>query len=152
MKRTSTPDSIFERLAQAITPAELGLQQRSRLRDRIRAAVASSAPPPGTRTLRAADGEWTEIAPLVLQKVLRLDRAARSQTVLIRMQPGSSLHAHVHTQEEECYVVEGEISIGAHRLRAGDMHVAAPGSQHAIISTRTGALLMVRSEISELQT
>lgn len=82
-----------------------------------------------------------------MQKVLRLDRAANSQTVLIRMQPGASLHAHAHTQEEECYVVEGEITIGTHHLRAGDMHMAAAASHHDVISTRTGALLMVRSEI-----
>lgn len=53
----------------------------------------------------------------------------------------------VHTQEEERLVLEGEIEIGDHILRKGDLLIARPGARHAPITTRTGALLWVNSEI-----
>ncbi len=66
---------------------------------------------------------------------------------MFRLQPGSVVVAHGHTQEEECLVLEGEIEIGGHVLRKGDLHIARPGACHAPITTRTGALLWVTSEI-----
>ena len=67
-------------------------------------------------------------------------------TAFIRMQPGSTLDAHFHTQTEECLIVEGEIFIGAHRLCALDMHVAAGGTAHAPITSPRGALILVRAQ------
>ena len=53
---------------------------------------------------------------------------------------------HHHTQTEECLVIEGEIFIGYHCLRAGDMHVASCGSEHAMITSPRGALMLVRGQ------
>ena len=72
---------------------------------------------------------------------------APNQTVLLRLQPNAVLHGHPHTLEEECLVLEGEISIGDHVIRQGDMHIAEPGCEHPDLTTTAGALLMVRSEI-----
>ena len=52
-----------------------------------------------------------------------------------------------HTQEEECVVLEGEVLIGEHCFRAGDVHIARPGATHVGLRTRTGCLLYIRSEI-----
>jgi hypothetical protein len=54
--------------------------------------------------------------------------------------------ARAHTQDEECLVLEGEVFIGEHRIAQGDLHVAGPDSHYRDITTRTGAMLMVRSE------
>ena len=66
--------------------------------------------------------------------------------------PGSSGSAFVrgdtskldaHADDEECLVLEGEVSVGDLRLRAGDFHVAARGSQHPRLESRPGALLLL---------
>ncbi len=43
-------------------------------------------------------------------------------------------------------MLEGECQIGTHRLVAGDVHVATAGSWHESLTTRTGALVLVRGE------
>lgn len=158
-------EAMIGALAQAIRPVELTATERSRLKERVLAAArrtertttdaasvqdvprAQDAAPPGTFTLRAEQGEWQRVSDLVQVKVLRRNAARNDQTVLIRMLAGSEIVAHPHSQEEECLVLEGEIEIGGHRLRQGDMHVAAAGTHHARIRSRSGALLLVRSEI-----
>lgn len=69
--------------------------------------------------------------------------------MLVRMMPGGGVDAHSHEREEECFVIEGEIEIGDHCLRHGDMHIAPAGTAHRRILSRTGALLLVRGEISD---
>jgi quercetin dioxygenase-like cupin family protein len=103
--------------------------------------------PPGTVTIRAADMQWVTAGPGIEVKVLRADHERRDQTVLIRMQPGAVVVGHPHTQDEECWVLEGEVLIGSHRLGQGDMHVARAGAVHAAIHAPGGALLMIRSEM-----
>ncbi|NJO12298.1 MAG: cupin domain-containing protein [Gammaproteobacteria bacterium] len=80
-------------------------------------------------------------------RVVRRDAQTQRQTVMFRLQPGAVVVAHGHTQEEECLVLEGEIEIAGHVLRKGDLHIARPGARHAPITTRTGAVLWVTSEI-----
>jgi hypothetical protein len=103
--------------------------------------------PPGTRTLRADEGDWRTLAPGVDIKLLRRDQATGNMTAYIRMMPGSSLGAHHHAHDEECFLVAGEILVGTHRLCATDMHVAAAGSSHAEITSPRGALLIVRTHL-----
>jgi hypothetical protein len=49
--------------------------------------------------------------------------------------------------QEIVWVIEGEVRIGDHIIRAGDLHVAAPGSHHEDFRTTTGALVLIRSHI-----
>jgi len=133
-------------LASAIAPAELSQADRDGMRDRIMRRIRDEAPP-GTATIRAADMQWQSVGPGVELKILRADRERNDQTVLLRMQPGAVVVGHAHTQEEECFVLEGEVFIGSHRLGQGDMHVARPGVVHEPIRAPRGALLMIRSEM-----
>jgi anti-sigma factor ChrR (cupin superfamily) len=133
-------------LAAAIAPAELAQADRTSMHERIMARVQDAAPA-GTMTIRAGQMRWINAGPGVEVKVLRVDRERNDQTVLIRMQPGSVVVGHPHTQEEECFVLEGEIFVGDHRLSQGDMHVARPGVVHPPIHAPRGALLMIRSEL-----
>jgi len=145
-----SPESIDERLAgrlaAGLQPVELGANRRSRLRHRILDRVLDPAPE-GTFTLRAADPSWSAFNDRVEVRFLRRDLALGDQTILIRMHPGAVIDAHSHAMEEECYVIDGEIEIGNHRLRRGDMHVASRGAKHERIRSATGALLLVRGEI-----
>jgi quercetin dioxygenase-like cupin family protein len=141
----SLPDSLVETLAHALVPRELGAQQRERLRSRVLKQSRDSVPQ-GTSTLRTDAKSWITVAPFIQMKVLRRDEAAGNQTVLIRMQPGGVIPAHRHSQEEEFLVLEGECHVGAHRLCAGDVHVASAGSRHEEVTTRTGVLALLRGE------
>ena len=148
--RRKAPDVIDSALADALAaglqPAELGVSQRSSLRDRILERIRDPAPE-GTSTLRAGEVEWVALNDLVQIRVLRQDESRGDRTMLVRMLPGGVIDAHAHTREEECFVIEGEVEIGDHRLRSGDMHVARSGTAHQRLLSRTGALLLVRGEI-----
>ena len=142
----SDPTSdVFEQLASALEPAEASDAQRSRMRARIGELVAAQVLA-GMTTLRAADGEWRAVNPLVEIKVLRVDPVAGNRTALIRVAPGGMMPRHRHSQDEEFIVLEGECRIGALRLVAGDAHFASAGSWHDDITTETGVLVLLRGE------
>jgi hypothetical protein len=54
---------------------------------------------------------------------------------------------HSHNQEEDCLVLEGEVTVGEHVMRSGDWQRAQPGSTHADFWSKAGCLLFIRSEI-----
>ena len=133
-------------LAGAVKPAEIRAEQRERMRARILRRVREPAPE-HTYTLRLAEVEWVRTSPTTEIKVVRRDWENNNQSILMRLAAGAEIPAHSHTQEEECVVLEGEVMIGEHTFRAGDVHVALPGATHSDLRTRTGCLLYIRSEI-----
>ena len=138
-------ESMQRAFAFAMRPAELTAEQRERLRRRIleRARDQTSE---GTRTLRATEGEWIEIRPFVEVRELCRDDASGMHTSLVRIRPGGVIPAHRHERDEECIVLEGEFEIGSHKLCAGDVHIAAAGSWHEQVTSRNGALVLLRGE------
>lgn len=139
------PEATVETLAHGLAPLELGTQQRERLRARVLQQSRDSTPE-GTTTLRSDPQSWISVAPCMQIKVLRRDELGGNQTVLIRMQPGGVIPAHQHHHEEEFVVLEGECHIGAHRLCAGDVHIASAGSFHDAVTTQIGVVALVRGE------
>jgi quercetin dioxygenase-like cupin family protein len=142
-EKEESPDRTFEALALALQPTELRESVRRRLRERVLQQVRDTI---ATRTVRAGEAEWIEIAPFIQMKLLRRDEAAGNQTALMRMQPGGVVPPHRHAHEEEFVVLEGECHIGDLKLSAGDAHVAAAGSWHDAVTTRTGVLVLLRGE------
>jgi quercetin dioxygenase-like cupin family protein len=136
---------LQDALAAAVQPAELGIELRDRMRRRT-LELAREQSPAGTRTLRAAEAEWIEVAPFVEVRELRRDEVAGMHTSLMRMRPGGMVPAHRHEREEEFIVLEGECYIGTHRLVAGDVHIAAAGTLHEPVTTQTGVLVLLRGE------
>ena len=139
------PLDLQDSLAAAVQPAELGTAQRSRMRQRV-IELAREQAPEGTRTLRAGETAWVEIAPFVEVRELSRDEAAGMHTSLLRMRPGGTIPAHRHEREEEFIVLEGECYIGTHRLVAGDVHIAAAGSWHDTVTTESGVVVLLRGE------
>jgi quercetin dioxygenase-like cupin family protein len=139
-----TDAQVFERVALALQPSELS-EQRSDLRQRVlnRAREQSAA---GTVTIRSDGVGWIPLSATVQIKVLRCDKVAGNQTILMRVAAGGMIPRHQHAQEEEFIVLEGECHIGTHRLGAGDAHIAATGSWHEDITTQSGTLVLVRGE------
>ncbi len=134
--------SIFVQLALATTPDAPA--RREALRARVLRDAFDGAPPAATVTFRAADRAWYPIAPGVDIKLLG-PGVAGCMTSLVRMAAGASFASHEHPMHEECLVVCGEIRIGAHRLRAGDLHIARAGTTHEVTFAPASALLFVRT-------
>jgi len=117
--------------------------------DRIKARIATEAKPapnaahPGSRTVRAAEGKWEFMAPGIERKVLSFDRVRKRVTLLIRAQAGAEFPAHDHDEDEESYLLSGDLSFGDLLLNAGDYHLARPGERHPVARTKGGCMLLV---------
>lgn len=95
-------------------------------------------------------GTWEKTAiPGVLVKKLHVDPVADRVTMLIRMAPGTSYPAHRHGGPEDCYVIEGDLSVGDLKMRAGDYQRADGGSRHVVQSTEGGCLLFLTSSLND---
>jgi anti-sigma factor ChrR (cupin superfamily) len=116
--------------------------------DRIKAAIAASgAPtasgPAGSRTVRAGEGQWEPFSPGIERKVLSFDRARKRVTLLIRAQAGAEFPAHDHDDDEQSYVLSGDLMFDDLVLQAGDYHLARAGERHPVARTRGGCMLLV---------
>lgn len=119
--------------------------------DRIKAAIAESTKPKasandnlaGSRTVRASEGKWEALCPGIERKVLWFDREKKRITFLIRAQPGAEFPAHQHDDDEEAYVLSGDLSFDDLVLGAGDYHLARPGVSHPVGRTKGGCMLLV---------
>ena len=118
--------------------------------DRIRAAigrqdVSRQAPapgPPDTLTIRAGEGHWERIAGGVERKILWRAPSGRV-TYLIRGEPGARLPGHAHDDDEETYVIAGDLTIDTLTLGPGDYHLARRGIHHPAATTAKGCMILV---------
>jgi quercetin dioxygenase-like cupin family protein len=118
------------------------------IRDRLCAHIRASQTAEPLRTVRAAEG-WTEFQPGIQIKMLFRDEAGAAKSFLVRLAPGVRLPEHYHATTEECLVLEGEITLGDITVRAGDYHLAPKSAHHGALTTRTGALLFLRTGLDE---
>lgn len=91
-----------------------------------------------SRTLRANEGDWIALVPGVRYKELHRNDAMRRWTILIEADPGASFPPHEHAQDEEIYMISGDLSIGDLELGSGDFHFSPAGSRHPENRTRAG--------------
>lgn len=80
---------------------------------------------------------------------LSADRERNQMTALFRMAPGTAYPRHVHDGPEECYVLQGDLSVGDQVMHAGDYQKMAPGTQHGVQSTENGCVLLIVSSLSD---
>lgn len=112
--------------------------------DRIKERIAAEAKPlAGSITVRAGEGRWKPLCAGIERKLLWHDRDNKRITFLIRAQPGSLFPAHQHDDDEEAYVLSGDLSLDDLVLNAGDYHLARPGVRHPVGRTRGGCMLLV---------
>ena len=97
----------------------------------------------GGRTLRANEGKWVAISPGVRMKKLSSDRSRHTVTVLMEMQPGSSVPPHEHHHPEDSYIVSGSARLGDLVLFAGDFHHVDAGTHHESIVSEEGCLALL---------
>ena len=113
----------------------------------IEAQIDQIEAPPPNFTLRAQAGEWEEFSEGIQKRELWRNPPHNRVSMLLRVQPGARYFAHTHDTDEECYVVEGEISFGDLTLNTGDFHLARAGSVHPAAFSKNGCLLMLTTGI-----
>jgi anti-sigma factor ChrR (cupin superfamily) len=154
VERDAAADSALAaeiaRLNEDLSPLLLDapeVEPPAELFDRIRARVAAEQPKaieiPGSRTVRADEGKWQFICPGIERKLLWHDRDKKRITFLIRAQAGAEFPAHAHDDDEEAYVISGDLIFDDLVLNAGDYHLARPGVQHPVGRTKGGCMLLV---------
>jgi quercetin dioxygenase-like cupin family protein len=136
----------IDAIASGLKPVCMSAQELSASRARMLNKIHAAAPA-DTVTVRADDVPWVRETPFRERKLLLRDFARNEQTYLVRLSPGAVSAPHSHDVQEIVWVIEGEVRIGDHVIRAGDLHVAAPGSFHEDFRTTTGALVLIRSHI-----
>jgi anti-sigma factor ChrR (cupin superfamily) len=110
----------------------------------LRRRVMASVSPAAQKIVRASEGKWLDLAPGVRLKKLSSDRARNTVTVLIEMEPGSTLPAHENRHPEDSFLVRGSCRIGEVAFRPGDFHRVEAGAHHdAIVSDEGCAVLIV---------
>lgn len=93
--------------------------------------------------MSSAAAEWRPSkVPGVAVKVLRSDKESGESAALVRLEAGTSFPAHDHPAGEEVFVLEGDVRIGRHQLKAGDYLYTPPDGKHAAAST-AGCVFLV---------
>lgn len=137
------PLELVGLLADAIPDTVLERERALRLRERVLLKIHDENS--AYLTIPATAGEWRALNPLVAIKVLH--QAGRVTSMLLKLEPGAELPSHIHAADEECLVLEGEITLGEGiTMTAGDYHRAFKGAPHAAAASVYGALLFLRSD------
>lgn len=134
------------------------------LQGAVLAQVAPIAPPPALRekilrrvraaptqfaTVRNDPHGWRELIPGLAYRMLSYNSENGSKSFLLRAAAGARLPPHGHSDYEHCLVLEGSFCMGDLCLRAGDFHLAAPGSAHEESWTDTGVTVYLHASITD---
>jgi anti-sigma factor ChrR (cupin superfamily) len=133
-------EAMLGPLAEALAPMPLPDRLLARIEAEIDAPMAAEE---AAITVRADEGRWLPYRPGIDIKLLWQSPELGRQSLLMRIAPGALYEAHDHDDDEECYVLEGDVSFGPLTLRAGDYHVALRGGAHPTGSSQHGALLLL---------
>lgn len=112
----------------------------------------------GIQEQRAADADWQPVVidgitwEGVAARVLHVDEAAGRITTLLKLDPGGEIPEHVHHQDEECFVVSGDLRFGESSYAAGDYFRAPAGSLHERQWTETGCTCLVTTSLTNKYT
>ncbi len=112
--------------------------------DRIEKRLADSQVElPGTITRRHGTGDWVDAGPGLKIKVMHEIPELRRFTFMAWLQPGCEYVDHDHDQDEEIYMIEGDLIIGGVVLKSGDFHVAKAGKHHPVHTTKMGCICLI---------
>jgi quercetin dioxygenase-like cupin family protein len=134
---------IAGELAQSCTPIEPPPDIRARLLSRVTASPRPRIIPPLSFVMRDEGWQPHPVVAGIQFKQLALDERLGVATLLLKVAPGTIYPAHHHRGNEECYVIDGDVTAGGRQLRAGDFHHADAGSDHEPLSTVDGCTVLL---------
>jgi hypothetical protein len=76
-------------------------------------------------------------------KVLRGDRARKSRTLLVRLDPGRRVYPHSHIGTVQHYVIDGEYQCEGESYGAGTYRLLPEHTDVGEITTRDGATVLM---------
>ncbi len=135
-------DARLAPLAATLAPVAPSDGLLARIESRIDAMIVHCS------VKREAEGEWIAWGEGVRYKILHQLPEINRQTMLLEMQPGSEVGHHDHNDDEECYVISGDISFGDAVLGPGDVHIAPKGSRHGPSRSVKGCLCLITNAIN----
>jgi len=100
-------------------------------------------------TIRADTGDWEDVSDKIRKKVLHVDEDNGIETYLLKIEAGAKDAPHIHTSDEHCIVLEGDVCFGDIHLNAGDYHLAPKGSKHDEAHSVHGALLYIQTGLEQ---
>ena len=130
--------AVSDELALATPPVNPRADLRDHLLARVRSDGREAAP---FSFVREDEGTWIELGQGVQAK--ELFGGAWSRSYLLRCAPGARIAVHRHGKIEHAYLVSGDVHVAGRELKAGDYHVALPGTVHDDARTEGGCLLFI---------
>jgi anti-sigma factor ChrR (cupin superfamily) len=85
-------------------------------------------------------------------EVKNLGKANGRAMQLVRFQPGASFPAHLHTDVEFLFMLEGEVLQNGHRLHAGWSKVAPAGTSDTQFISPSGCMFLLVYALSTSET
>lgn len=120
------------------------------LRDRLMNRVAAYQGLKPASEVRTFDGGWrTTGLPGIDFKPLYHDKKSGMFTQLVRMEPGAQYPRHLHHDDEQCLVIEGDVYWGEARYLQGDFVTTKAGAVHPTLETERGNVLLIISGHNE---
>ncbi len=139
-------DEFAELLASSVLPVTPAEAVRNRLMTRV--ADWNSLKP--LADVRPYDSPWLDGgAPGVEIRQLFRDRQTGRTTMLVRMEAGAVFPAHHHADDEQCYVLRGDIRWGNVVYKEGDFVVMARDTTHPELRSEAGNLLLIIAGTNE---
>lgn len=150
MNDALTPDDLelLDRIAiETIEPVAPPSAMRARILDAVRHTRQFDTTIPGeheSKTVRADEGTWTEVAPGARMKRLSKDKTRNTLTFLLDLDAHAIVDAHDHDGAEDSYVIRGSCHIGGMALNQGDFHHAEASVHHGdVVASADGCLLLI---------
>lgn len=131
-------------LAEAVEPVNPPASTWDAIQSRL--GKQNTGLPKGIAAVYANEGEWKPVNENVYMKSLFVDPIQGSESYLLKFLPGGVIDEHAHGEwNDECIILDGEISVGGVPMGQGDFHVATRGAVHPRLYSETGGTLFVRS-------
>jgi anti-sigma factor ChrR (cupin superfamily) len=99
---------------------------------------------------RSSVAEWEQVAPGIECKLLAADTERERVSMLVRLAPGASYPAHVHSGVEELHLLAGELWIDDRKLVPGNYNCGAPGASDDRVWSETGCTCVLVTSTNDL--
>lgn len=135
-------------MSEGVMPSVLDSNKKNSLKERVMNRILAPCPV-GGETSYSAKQEWLRITDKLEVKVLTQDPIKKVQTAYWRLAAGAIVPGHYHNSDEDCLVLDGDISFGDHFLGKGDFHQMKKGTTHPDMTTKNGALLYLKHDMHD---
>ena len=148
------PQALLDELMAGLGPLLPATARAAALRAKVMSSIKGA--PQQDSALSLAIAALRDLTPIATQRwearwpgieLCMLRETDRSRSYLMRMRPGSTLPAHIHSQDEVSMILEGEAWVGDEQLMGpGDFQFMPAGVDHATIRSPGGCVAFIHGE------